>query len=63
MAGHRRAEATPSFGRLCPAMTIENTVIARSESDEAIQNLAAAELDCFAYARNDETGRSRAVPE
>jgi hypothetical protein len=22
MAGHRRAEATPSFGRLCPAMTI-----------------------------------------
>src|SRR5258708_10956317 len=23
MAGHRRAEATPSFGRLCPAMTAE----------------------------------------
>src|SRR6202049_739040 len=23
MAGHRLAEATPSFGRLCPAMTIE----------------------------------------
>src|SRR5690349_6827782 len=22
MAGHRRAEATPSFGRLCPAMTV-----------------------------------------
>jgi hypothetical protein len=22
MAGHRRAEATPSFGRLCPAMTM-----------------------------------------
>jgi uncharacterized protein len=22
MAGHRRAEATPSFGRLCPAMTL-----------------------------------------
>src|SRR5207253_2069307 len=21
MAGHRRAEATPSYGRLCPAMT------------------------------------------
>ena len=21
MAGHRQAEATPSFGRLCPAMT------------------------------------------
>jgi hypothetical protein len=21
MAGHRRAEATPSLGRLCPAMT------------------------------------------
>jgi hypothetical protein len=25
MAGHRRAEATPSFRRLCPAMT-ENVV-------------------------------------
>ena len=24
MAGHRRAEATPSFGRLCPAMTGNN---------------------------------------
>src|SRR4051812_45533838 len=23
MAGHRRAEATPSFGRLCPAMTTQ----------------------------------------
>src|SRR5450631_1650100 len=23
MAGHRRAKATPSFGRLCPAMTRE----------------------------------------
>src|SRR4030088_1222326 len=23
MAGHRRAVATPSFGRLCPAMTVE----------------------------------------
>ena len=23
MAGHRRAEATPSFGRLGPAMTVE----------------------------------------
>jgi hypothetical protein len=22
IAGHRRAEATPSFGRLCPAMAI-----------------------------------------
>src|SRR5713226_10737106 len=25
MAGHRRAEATPSFGRLCPAMTVERS--------------------------------------
>src|SRR5437588_1812893 len=24
--GHRRAEATPSFGRLCPAMTMVNTI-------------------------------------
>jgi len=24
MAGHRRAEATPSFRRLCPAMTANN---------------------------------------
>ena len=24
MAGHRRAEATPSFGRLCPALTEED---------------------------------------
>jgi putative oxygen-independent coproporphyrinogen III oxidase len=24
MAGHRRAEATPSFGRLCPAMTVSS---------------------------------------
>jgi hypothetical protein len=29
------------------------TVIARSESDEAIQNLVFMLLDCFAYARND----------
>src|SRR5450755_997556 len=26
MAGHRRAEATPSFGRLCPAMTKERII-------------------------------------
>src|SRR6202162_3304419 len=26
MAGHRRAEATPSFGRLCPAMTTVSDV-------------------------------------
>src|SRR5437763_1536305 len=25
--GHRRAEATPSFGRLCPAMTKDHTEI------------------------------------
>jgi len=28
-------------------------VVARSASDEAIQNLAAARLDCFASVRND----------
>jgi hypothetical protein len=27
MAGHRRAEATPSFGRLCPAMTEGETEV------------------------------------
>src|SRR5450755_2823105 len=32
MAGHRRAEATPSFGRLCPAMTAE-IVVCRSYPD------------------------------
>ena len=26
MAGHRRAEATPSSGRLCPAMTVNSPV-------------------------------------
>jgi putative endonuclease len=35
-------------------------VIARSESDEAIQNLSAERLDCFAYTRND--GRRAATP-
>src|SRR5713226_7303229 len=31
MAGHRRAEATPSFGRLCPAMTKSMMQTARSK--------------------------------
>jgi hypothetical protein len=31
MAGHRRAEATPSFGRLCPAMTMKK----ENEHDDA----------------------------
>jgi hypothetical protein len=31
MAGHRRAEATPSFGRLCPAMTAEVVFAANSD--------------------------------
>src|SRR5882762_5303875 len=26
MAGHRRAEATPSFGWLCPAMTVDRSL-------------------------------------
>src|SRR3984893_2887268 len=30
MAGHRRAEATPSFGRLCPAMTIERAAFVKA---------------------------------
>src|SRR5262249_17042255 len=44
-------------------------VIARSDSDEAIQTLAQAALDCFACARNDEQAtsfsrslRARALP-
>src|SRR6202051_2121165 len=32
MAGHRRAEATPSFGRLCPAMTRTAASIASHSS-------------------------------
>src|ERR1700730_17591784 len=27
MPGHRRAEATPSFGRLCPGMTVDKLTI------------------------------------
>src|SRR5207302_5898729 len=30
MPGHRRAEATPSFGRLCPGMTEERCVVAQA---------------------------------
>jgi hypothetical protein len=29
MAGHRRAEATPSLGRLCPAMTEKRMLLKR----------------------------------
>src|SRR3981081_2310507 len=39
MAGHRRAEATPSFGRLCPAMTVElcrNNPLNPKQTKEAI---------------------------
>jgi hypothetical protein len=38
--------------------TFKQRVIARSESDEAIQNFAAG-LDCFAIARNDEASSFR----
>jgi hypothetical protein len=31
IAGRRRAEATPSFGRLCPAMTTEMVFAANSD--------------------------------
>src|SRR5712692_5112061 len=34
MAGHRRAEATPSFGRLCPAMTKKRILFKLPESIE-----------------------------
>jgi len=37
-------------------------VIARSDSDEAIQTLAQAALDCFACARNDEQATSFSRP-
>src|SRR5258707_5774476 len=33
MAGHRRAEATPSFGRLCPAMTTNWNLRMNAEPD------------------------------
>src|SRR6202163_2861177 len=44
MAGHRRAEATPSFGRLCPAMTKNgfrrhNFAISRLHAPELCKNL------------------------
>src|ERR1700720_294621 len=32
MAGHRRAEATPSFGRLCPAMTWRGCAATRTSA-------------------------------
>jgi D-alanyl-D-alanine dipeptidase len=50
MAGHRRAEATPSFGRLCPAMTngcgfvkaiVIGLVVAVSASGASAQSLPA----------------------
>src|SRR5260370_24750660 len=34
MAGHRRAEATPSFTRLCPAMTEKQTIGAPSRTPD-----------------------------
>ena len=34
-------------------MNNSNLVIARSESDEAIQKIPRVALDCFAFARND----------
>jgi hypothetical protein len=37
-------------------------VIARSESDEAIQRLCLGGLDCFAFARNDEGVRHVGLP-
>src|SRR5882762_4576714 len=37
MAGHRRAEATPSFGRLCPAMT--EVIYASKSTDHRPQRL------------------------
>src|SRR6185295_18844011 len=38
MAGHRRAEATPSFGRLCPAMTaaFSGDFLKRERADSAL---------------------------
>src|SRR5450631_3733415 len=35
MAGHRRAEATPSFRRLCPATTASNQILLGDDLTEA----------------------------
>src|SRR6266849_8312406 len=43
MAGHRRAEATPSFGRLCPAMTVNERahLAGKYPRDDLFQDLPA----------------------
>src|SRR5882724_10376038 len=46
--GHRRAEATPSFGRLCPAMT---------------EMVGALEQDQSASRHCEPTGRRKAPPD
>jgi hypothetical protein len=58
-ADHRRSEATPFFGRLCPAMTMEREVVAENSprhceerSDEAIQIGFAASTDWIASLRS-----------
>ncbi len=47
MAGHRRAEATPSFGRLCPAMT--------KKWDRTLEERAAPCLACHGERGQSET--------
>jgi hypothetical protein len=47
---------------LLPGHDPRNDVIARSGSDEAIQSPLEKDLDCFAYARNDDNaGPSQAT--
>src|SRR5207245_1064442 len=55
MAGHRRAEATPSFGRLCPAMTKKRDLPMRSL-------IAALTLALLASPVKAETIEERAAP-
>src|SRR5258707_12208194 len=43
MAGHRRAKATPSFRRLCPAMTAEKIGGSLTEPNSAPHRLQALE--------------------
>jgi cytochrome c553 len=56
IAGHRRAEATPSFGRLCPAMTGE--VVMRS----ALFGMLSVVMTCgsFAHAADIAAGKAKA---
>src|ERR1700732_2381510 len=51
--GHRRAEATPSFGRLCRAMTTPSSLRGATATKQSILFFPCGTMDCFARARND----------